>query len=200
MTSPERRAAEVFLSELHLLLLAWPDVAADMVRRLECAVTACARVGLLPPADAEIRRARAQRLTTPRGRPPRPVKQAALGHLEAVRERGDRLGLQAATTAFEQGGLLTSRQAFEWRFSAVVDVRCAVEPRRSTGAGPPSDEPRRDLADRLVEDLEAERELVGRDRQRWGDAERPAHLAQLDDVHVQPQLEAAGGHRGAELR
>ena len=37
------------------------------------------------------------------------------------------------------------------------------------------------------------------DRQRRGDAERPAHLAQLDDVHVQPELEAARGHRGAEL-
>src|SRR3954454_8070910 len=100
-TSPERRPAEVFLSELYLLLLAWPDLAADMVRRLEWAVTACARVGLLSPADEEIWRLRTERLTTSRRRPPSSVKQAALAHLEAVRERGDRLGLQAVATAFE---------------------------------------------------------------------------------------------------
>ena len=45
-SSPERRAAEVFLSELYLLLLARPDVAGRMVMRgIALTVTACARAG-----------------------------------------------------------------------------------------------------------------------------------------------------------
>jgi hypothetical protein len=73
-TSPERRAAEVLLSELYLLLLARPDVAGRMVtNRLELTVTACARAGLSPPDEEEIWRGRAKRLTAPRRRPPSPV-------------------------------------------------------------------------------------------------------------------------------
>ncbi len=120
-SSPERRAAEVFLSELYLLLLAHPDAVGRMVHRLDGAVTACARLGLIPPTDEEIWRGRTERLTAPRRRPPSPAKRAALAHLERVRERGDRLGLQAAATAFEQVGLLTRKQAFAWRFNKLKD-------------------------------------------------------------------------------
>jgi hypothetical protein len=125
MTSPpERRAAEVFLSELYLLLLAWPDLAGRMLDRLDGAVTACARAGLIPPDEEEVWRGRAQRLVAPRRRPPRPVKQAALAHLERILERGDRLGLQAAAIAFEQVGLLTRNQASGWA------------PQQAEGSGP----------------------------------------------------------------
>src|SRR6476469_40606 len=47
--------------------------------------------------------------------------EAGRAHLERVRERGDRLGLQAAATAFEQVGLLTRKQAFAWRFNKLKD-------------------------------------------------------------------------------
>ena len=58
-SSPERRAAEVFLSELYLLLLARPDVAGRMVMRgIALTVTACARAGLIPPEEEEIWRGR----------------------------------------------------------------------------------------------------------------------------------------------
>jgi hypothetical protein len=139
MTSPERRAADVFLSELYLLLLAWPDVAGRMVGRLESAVEACARVGLIPPDEEEIWRGRVERLTAPRRRPPRPMKQAALAHLEAIRERGDRLSLQAATTAFEQVGLLTRKQALAWRFNTLKDPawESVRRPQAFTGRGEP---------------------------------------------------------------
>ena len=139
MTPPERRVADVFLSELYLLLLARPDVADRMVERLGWAVAACARVGLLPPADEEIWRGRTERLTSPRRRPATQVKQAALAHLETIREQGDRLGLQAAATAFEQIGLLTRKQAFEWRFNKLRDpARESWRPRQEfAGRGEP---------------------------------------------------------------
>ena len=139
-SSPERRAAEVFLSELYLLLLARPDVAGRMVMRgIALTVTACARAGLIPPEEEEIWRGRTERLTPLRRRPPSPVKQAALAHLERVRERGDRLGLQAAATAFEQIGLLTPKQAFEWRFNKLRDpARESWRPRQEfAGRGEP---------------------------------------------------------------
>src|SRR4051812_14430020 len=58
---------------------------------------------------------------------------------------------------------------------------------------------RRDVAERLVEDLEAEVHLLVGGRQRRCDPECLAQLTQLHDVHVQAELEAAGRDRRAEL-
>ena len=64
----------------------------------------------------------------------------------------------------------------------------------------PLDEAGRDLRDRLVEDLEAEAQLLVGRGQRRRDPERAAQRGQLDDVHVQAELEAARGDGRAQLR
>ncbi len=55
------------------------------------------------------------------------------------------------------------------------------------------------VADGLVEDGQAERELVLGGGQGRGDPEDAPHAGQLHDVHVQAQFEAASGDQRAQL-
>src|SRR3954452_25331725 len=50
-----------------------------------------------------------------------------------------------------------------------------------------------------VQDVEAEVELGGSDGQGRGDAEAPAHTGQLDDVHVEAQVQALGSDLSAQI-
>ena len=56
------------------------------------------------------------------------------------------------------------------------------------------------VRERLIEDLQAEVDVLGGDRQRRGDAQHAAQPGELDDVHVQAELDAALGHRRAVAR
>src|SRR5215471_14584141 len=60
-------------------------------------------------------------------------------------------------------------------------------------------EPSGGVADRLVEDRQAERKFVLGGGQWWGDPENAAHSGQLHDVHVQTQFETAFGDERAQL-
>ena len=64
---------------------------------------------------------------------------------------------------------------------------------------PALSEPSGGVADRLVEDRQAERKFVLGGGQWWSDPENTAHSGQLHDVHVQTQFEAAFGDERAQL-
>jgi len=64
---------------------------------------------------------------------------------------------------------------------------------------PALSEPSGGVADRLVEDRQAERKFVLGGGQWWSDPENTAHSGQLNDVHVQAQFEAALGDERTQL-
>ena len=66
-----------------------------------------------------------------------------------------------------------------------------VAPSRSTTRTARASAARRPVGQRAVEDLQAEVDLVRRDRERRRDAQHAAEAGELDDVHVQAELQAA---------
>src|SRR3954469_20635589 len=92
----------------------------------------------------------------------------------------------------DQARLLPGDSSSSWNIVGLRRVANAISRSRGSAVG-------RHLGEGLVQDLQAERNLLFGAGQRGCDTERAAHGGQLYDVHVQAEREAAPRNGGAQL-
>src|SRR4051794_34855499 len=107
-----------------------------------------------------------------------------------MRELYLRLGVSASLPTPFSVRMDTTRSTYRY-YEAPLFMDVKHVPVRADGSHNSQDGA--DVADRLVQNRQAERQLVFGGGQRWCHPQDSAHAGELEDVHVQTEFEAAPG-------